>query len=115
MDGIYLTWLISALAVGVFLMPYFKPPWAKLTLSGFVDFIRRYWLHLLIAIVIYNAKDWRENLDGREGMPSASDFRSAYKDDIIGKIKVNKKAFFKADVTNFKGINGLLGADIFGF
>jgi len=64
---------------------------------------------------IYNAKDWRENLNGHEGMPSASDFRSAYKDDIIGKIKVNKKAFFKADVTNFKGINGLLGADIFGF
>ena len=50
MDGVYLTWLISALAVGVFLMPYFKPPWARLTLSGFVDFIRRYWLHLLIAL-----------------------------------------------------------------
>ncbi|MEC8589185.1 MAG: phosphatase PAP2 family protein [Candidatus Thermoplasmatota archaeon] len=63
MDGIYLTWLISALAVGVFLMPYFKPPWAKLTLSGFVDFIRRYWLHLLIAIVIYNAKDWLDQID----------------------------------------------------
>ena len=63
MDGIYLTWLISALAVGVFLMPYFKPPWAKLTLSGFVDFIRRYWLHLLIALVIYNAKDWLDQID----------------------------------------------------
>lgn len=63
MDGIYLTWLISALAVGVFLMPYFKPPWAKLTLSGFVDFIRRYWLHLLIALVIYNAKDRLDQID----------------------------------------------------
>ena len=63
MDGVYLTWLISALAVGVFLMPYFKPPWAKLTLSGFVDFIRRYWLHLLIALVIYNAKDWLDQID----------------------------------------------------
>ncbi len=63
MDGVYLTWLISALAVGVFLMPFFKPPWAKLTLSGFVDFIRRYWLHLLIAIVIYNAKDWLDQID----------------------------------------------------
>jgi len=62
-DGVYLTWLISALAVGVFLMPYFKPPWAKLTLSGFVDFIRRYWLHLLIALVIYNAKDWLDQID----------------------------------------------------
>ena len=63
MDGVYLTWLISALAVGVFLMPYFKPPWAKLALSGFVDFIRRYWLHLLIALVIYNAKDWLDQID----------------------------------------------------
>ena len=63
MDGVYLTWLISALAVGVFLMPYFKPPWAKLTLTGFVDFIRRYWLHLLIALVIYNAKDWLDQID----------------------------------------------------
>jgi len=62
-DGVYLTWLISALAVGVFLMPYFKPPWAKLTLSGFVDFIRRYWLHLLIALSIYNAKDWLDQID----------------------------------------------------
>ena len=44
-------------------MPYFKPPWAKLTLSGFVDFIRRYWLHLLIALVIYNAKDWLDQID----------------------------------------------------
>jgi len=63
MDGVYLTWLISALAVGVFLMPYFKPPWAKLTLSGFVDFIRRYWLHLLIALSIYNAKDFLDQID----------------------------------------------------
>ena len=63
MDGVYLTWLISALAVGVFLMPYFKPPWAKLTLTGFVDFIRRYWLHLLIALSIYNAKDFLDQID----------------------------------------------------
>ena len=63
MDGIYLTWVISALAVGVFLMPYFKPPWAKLTLSGFIDFIRRYWVHLLIALSIYNAKDFLDQID----------------------------------------------------
>lgn len=63
MDGVYLTWLISALAVGVFLMPYFKPPWARLTLTGFVDFIRRYWLHLLIALSIYNAKDFLDQVD----------------------------------------------------
>ena len=25
-----------------------------------------------------------------------------------------KKFFFKADITNFRGINGVLGADVFG-
>jgi membrane-associated phospholipid phosphatase len=63
LDGVYLTWLISALAVGVFAMPYFKPPWANMTLSGFVDFIRRYWLHLLLALSIYNAKDFLDQID----------------------------------------------------
>ena len=63
MDGVYLTWLISALAVGVFLMPVFKPPWARLTLSGFVDFIRCYWLHPLLALSIYNAKDFLDQVD----------------------------------------------------
>ena len=63
MDGVYLTWLISALAVGVFAMPYFKPPWANMTLKGFVDFIRRYWLHLLLALSIYNAKDFLDQID----------------------------------------------------
>ena len=63
MDGVYLTWLISALAVGVFAMPYFKPPWANMTLTGFVDFIRRYWLHLLLALSIYNAKDFLDQID----------------------------------------------------
>ena len=67
-----------------------------------------------VSGLIYNAKDWYDELAGNEGMPSASDFRSAYKDDIIGKIKFDNKAFFKSDVTNFKGINGLLGADLFG-
>ena len=44
MDGVYLTWLISALAIGVLLMPMIKPPWAKVTSEGFIDFIRRYCL-----------------------------------------------------------------------
>ena len=44
-------------------MPYFKPPWANMTLSGFVDFIRRYWLHLLLALSIYNAKDFLDQID----------------------------------------------------
>ena len=63
---------------------------------------------------IYNANNWLEKLDGSSGMPSAKAFKSTYKDDIIGSIKINKKAFLKADVESFEGINGLLGADVFG-
>ena len=63
MEGIYLTWLISALAIGVILMPVIKPPWANITLDGFVDFLRRYWLHLALVLVIYNAKDFLDEVD----------------------------------------------------
>ena len=63
MDGVYLTWLISALAIGVLLMPIIKPPWAKVTLHGFIDFIRRYWLHFVIVLSIYNAKDFLDEVD----------------------------------------------------
>ena len=63
MDGVYLTWLISALAVGVLLMPVVKPPWAKVTLHGFIDFLRRYWLHFGIVLTIYNAKDFLDEVD----------------------------------------------------
>ena len=52
-------------------------------------------------------------LDGNSNMPSADDFKSGYKDDIIGSLKLDKKSFFKADIENFKGINGLLGANVF--
>jgi len=58
MEGIYLTWLISALAIGVLLMPLIRPPWSKITMDGFVDFLRRYWLHLVLVLLIYNAKDF---------------------------------------------------------
>ncbi len=63
MEGIYVTWLISALAIGVLLMPVVKPPWAKVTLHGFIDFLRRYWLHLAIVLLIYNAKDFLDEID----------------------------------------------------
>ena len=63
MDGIYLTWMISALALGVILLPIFKPPWMKITLPTFVDFFRRYWIHLLIVFIIYNSKDILDQLD----------------------------------------------------
>ena len=52
MDGIYLTWMISALALGVILLPVFKPPWMELRLTTFVDFFRRYWIHILMLFMI---------------------------------------------------------------
>ncbi|RZD40758.1 MAG: hypothetical protein CXT71_00315 [Methanobacteriota archaeon] len=63
MEGVYLTWLISALAIGVLLLPVVKPPWAKITLHGFIDFIRRYWIHIMMVLLIYNAKDFLDEID----------------------------------------------------
>ena len=63
MQSVYLTWMISALALGVLLLPVFKPPWAKLSLPPFVDFFRRYWVHILIVFAIYNAKDALDQID----------------------------------------------------
>jgi len=62
-DGIYLSWMVSALALGVLLLPLFKPPWMKITLPTFVDFFRRYWIHILIVFIIYNSKDLLDQLD----------------------------------------------------
>lgn len=63
MDGIYLTWLITALALGVLLLPVFKQPWMKVTLPTFIDFFRRYWIHIVIVFLIYNSKDILDQLD----------------------------------------------------
>ncbi len=63
MQGIYLTWMISALALGVILLPVFKPKWMELKLTTFVDFFRRYWIHILILFMIYNAKDGLDEVD----------------------------------------------------
>ena len=63
LEGVYLTWLISALALGVILLPVFKPKWMELRLSTFVDFFRRYWIHILILFLIYNAKDGLDEVD----------------------------------------------------
>ncbi|MFQ3317126.1 MAG: phosphatase PAP2 family protein [Candidatus Poseidoniales archaeon] len=63
MDGIYLSWMVSALALGVILLPVFKPPWMKITLPTFVDFFRRYWIHISIVFIIYNSKDLLDQLD----------------------------------------------------
>ncbi len=96
MDGVYLTWLISALAVGVFAMPYFKPPWANMTLTGFVDFIRRYWLHLLLALSIYNAKDFLDQID-RIFMARTGIDMTPYIYAIEGDIVVWVQETFRAD------------------
>ena len=63
MDGIYLTWMVSALALGVVLLPVFKQPWMKVTLPTFIDFVRRYWIHIVIVFTIYNSKDALDQLD----------------------------------------------------
>ena len=63
MQSVYLTWMISALALGVLLLPVFKPPWARLSLPPFVDFFRRYWVHILIVFTIYNLKDGLDQID----------------------------------------------------
>ena len=63
MDNIYLTWLISALAIGVILLPVYKPKWMNLSLNSFVDFFRRYWIHILMVFLIYNAKDFLDQVD----------------------------------------------------
>lgn len=63
MDGIYLTWMISALTLGVVLLPVFKPPWMKITLPTFIDVFRRYWVHVAIVFIIYNSKDLLDQLD----------------------------------------------------
>ena len=55
--------MVSALALGVLLLPLFKPPWMKITLPTFVDFFRRYWIHILIVFIIYNSKDLLDQLD----------------------------------------------------
>ena len=55
-----------------------------------------------VSGLIYNAKGWEAKFQGSRGMPSASDFRSAYKDDIIGTIKFDKNSFFKADITTLE-------------
>lgn len=55
--------MVSALALGVLLLPVFKQPWMNLTLPTFIDFFRRYWIHIAIVFLIYNSKDILDQLD----------------------------------------------------
>ena len=63
MEGVYLTWLITSLAIGVLLLPLVKPPWTRIYVAGFIDFIRRYWIHVSLLLIIYNAKDFLDQVD----------------------------------------------------
>ena len=51
--GIYVTWVTGAIIVSLLLMPILKPPWARITLTGFQDMFRRYWMHGIIVFSIY--------------------------------------------------------------
>ncbi len=61
--GVYITWVTSALLGGILLMPLFKPLGKKVTLAGFVDMFRRYWLHIALVFSIYLWKDLLDGLD----------------------------------------------------
>jgi len=61
--GVYITWVASALALGILLLPVFKPKWQKVNLQGFIDMFRRYWAHIGLVFSIYVWKDILDQLD----------------------------------------------------
>jgi membrane-associated phospholipid phosphatase len=61
--GIYITWVTGAIVTSVALMYLFKPPWARITLNGFQDMFRRYWMHGIVVFSIYLWKDIFDGLD----------------------------------------------------
>ena len=62
-SGIYLTWITGAIVITLALMPIFKPNYAKISISGFIDMFRRYWAHMIIVFSIYLWKDLLDQLD----------------------------------------------------
>lgn len=62
-SGIYLTWITGAIVLSLALMPIFKPNYAKISISGFIDMFRRYWAHMVIVFSIYLWKDLLDQLD----------------------------------------------------
>ena len=40
--GVYITWVTGAILVSLILMPFMKPPWGRMTWTGFQDMFRRY-------------------------------------------------------------------------
>ena len=61
--GIYVTWVTGAIISSVALMWVFKPPWARITLNGFQDMFRRYWMHGIVVFSIYIWKDLFDGID----------------------------------------------------
>jgi len=96
MQGVYLTWMITALALGVILLPVFKPKWMELRLTTFVDFFRRYWIHILILFMIYNAKDGLDEVD-RILMASTGLDMTPWIYAIEGDLVLHVQKFFEAE------------------
>jgi membrane-associated phospholipid phosphatase len=61
--SVYITWVTGALLGGILLMPLFKPRGKRVTLAGFVDMFRRYWMHIAVVFSIYVWKDLLDSLD----------------------------------------------------
>ena len=51
--GIYVTWVTGAILISIALIPVFKPPYAKISLDGFIDMFRRYWAHMIVVFSVY--------------------------------------------------------------
>jgi membrane-associated phospholipid phosphatase len=61
--GIYITWVTGAILLSIIFMPIFRPPYAKITVDGFIDMFRRYWAHIIIVFSVYIWKDLFDGLD----------------------------------------------------
>ena len=61
--SIYLTWITGAIVISIAMMPFFKPDYAKIRISGFVDMFRRYWVHMIVVFSVYLWKDLLDQLD----------------------------------------------------
>jgi|TARA_B110000438_G_scaffold151003_1_gene145102 membrane-associated phospholipid phosphatase len=61
--SIYLTWVTGAIIISLGLMPLFKPDYAKIRISGFIDMFRRYWAHMIVVFSVYLWKDLLDQLD----------------------------------------------------
>ena len=61
--GVYITWVTGAILVSLILMPFMKPPWGRMTWTGFQDMFRRYWMHGIVVFSIYILKDIFDGID----------------------------------------------------